>query len=230
MPQQPTERRSFLQDYAFAQWLMQFPALTLILFLRRDVGFRLLHPLKLIVVFGLLAVASILAMPGNEDARPVALLIFALLGFSIGLYQRFRRWYELHSGQMQHSYYIGSSPFDFQRLPSFCRRNRRIARIIDPIFCAVIGMALFPLSHALSMWVVVSAFSLRSYEHQIYRNQRNLDLDLIDSLIVSQRQSQVFEQYEDNLNPEEQHTSGSVPTGLGDDIRSHIHNRRSSKG
>ncbi len=136
MPPPPTERRSFIQDYYFAQWLTQFPPLTIAVILRRDIGYRLLHPLKLIAVMGAVAVIAILATPGNEDARPTDLLVFAGISFVFGMGQRIRRWWELDRNARQHSYYIGSSPFDFKWLPNFVRRNRRVARYIDPIVVA----------------------------------------------------------------------------------------------
>jgi hypothetical protein len=64
---------------------------------------------------------------------------------------------DLNNGIAQFSYYIGSSPFDFRWLPNFVRRNRRVARYFDPIFCAAIGLVLFPYSRALAMWLVFSA-------------------------------------------------------------------------
>src|ERR1039458_10787929 len=42
---QPQQPPTLTERYAFAQWLMQFPALTVMVFLRRDLGFRLLNPL-----------------------------------------------------------------------------------------------------------------------------------------------------------------------------------------
>ncbi len=222
MPAQPSQGPSFLQQYAFVQWGIQFPALTVITILRRDIGYRLVHPLKLIAVMGLLAVIAILAMPGNEDARPVDLLIFALISFALGIYQRIRRWFEMNSGVMEFTYYVGSSPFDFRWLPNFVRRNRRVARYVDPIFCAALGLALFPFSRALAMWLVFSGLALRSYEDQIFRRERNRDLDLVDSLIITQRQARVFEQYEQTLNERGQQTNSGVPTGLGEDIESQI--------
>ena len=79
-----------MQQYAMAQAFMKFPALTLMVILRRDLGYRLLNPLVLIAVFGVLAVVAILAMPGNEAARPVDLLIFAGLGRGWSFFDRSR--------------------------------------------------------------------------------------------------------------------------------------------
>jgi hypothetical protein len=112
MRPQPNQGPTFMQQYAMAKWFMQFPALTLMVFLRRDIGYRLLNPLVLLAVFGLLAVVAILAMPGNAAAGPVGLLIFAALGFFSGIAQKIRRWRDLERNVRLHSYYVGTSPFD----------------------------------------------------------------------------------------------------------------------
>lgn len=43
-----------MESHAFVQWAMKFPALTLMVLSRPDIGYRLLNPLTLIAVFGLL--------------------------------------------------------------------------------------------------------------------------------------------------------------------------------
>src|ERR1700677_5369907 len=123
----PTETISLTKTYNFVHGAIRFPALTLIVFLRRDIGYRLLNPFALFATFGLLAVVTLLATPGNEAARPWHLIIFCGGGFFNGLAQRIRRWRELNKGISQHSYFIGNSPFEFHWLPTCFRRNRRIA-------------------------------------------------------------------------------------------------------
>jgi hypothetical protein len=229
MPPQPTQQSSFLEKYSLITSLMQFPALTVMVCLRRDIGYRLLNPLQLIVVFGLLFVLAILAMPGNEAARPIDLAIFAGIAFVNGLCQRVRRWIQLARGHNHLSYYVGSSPFDFRWLPDFARRNRRVARFVDPIFCAAVGLMLFPFSRALGMWLVFSGLCLRAYEDQIFRRERNRDLDIIDSLIISEHQSETLEQFEQSQAPAQFQPDAGIPTGLGDDVQTQINQRKSSR-
>jgi hypothetical protein len=222
MPPPPTERRSFIQDFLFAQSLMQYPALTLMLVTRRDVGYRLLNPLKLIAVTGSLAVIAILSMPNNEAARPIDLLIFAFVAFLSGLAQRIRRWWDLNQNVQQHSYYIGSSAFDFEFLPDFVRRNRRVARYVDPLVFALIGVALLPISRALAIWLVFSAFCLKGQEDMVFRRQRNRDLDLSDSILIAEQQVKTLERMERTQDAPQHQPDAGVPTGMGDDIQGHI--------
>ena len=60
---------------------MEFPALTVMVFLRKDLGFRLLNPLRLLAVTVFLVVVSVFAQQGNATANPMMLLIFALAFF-----------------------------------------------------------------------------------------------------------------------------------------------------
>jgi hypothetical protein len=220
-PQNP----SFREQYATAQWLMRFPALTVMVFLRRDLGYRLLNPAWLIAGTGFLFVITVLTQPHTEGANPIDLLFFVLGALILGIYQRVKRWRELNRGIPQHSYYIGTSPFDYRWLPMFCRRNRRMARLADPIFCALIGLAVFPCSRALAMWLVFSGFCLRSLEYAVHQKQRNRDLDTIDGLINAEIQSETVEHFERPTDAQQQPASG-IPTGLGEDIQNQIKRKK----
>ncbi len=64
---------------------MEFPkALTVMVYLRRDLGFRLMNPLRLMAVTGFLFVGSVFAQQGNSDANPMFLLFFAVGAFAFG--------------------------------------------------------------------------------------------------------------------------------------------------
>ena len=219
--QQKSTFTSLLENYAFAKWLTQFPALTLMVILRRDMGYRLLNIGALTAVFGLLFLGTMLAFPSNDPAKTVPLLIFAVLGYLNAIAQKIRRWRDWNRGIVIHSYYLGSSPFDFSWLPDFMRRNRRVARYGDPIICAIIGLALFPFSHALSIWIVFSAFCLRAYEHQIFQRELHRGFDFEDSVIEAEI---VIEQQNTTANQPEQESAG-IPSGLGNDIKSKIRSK-----
>jgi hypothetical protein len=228
MRPQPNPAPPLIQQYQFAKWLMRFPALTLMVYLRRDLGYRLLNPLALLATFGGLFVVAVLATPGNEAARPMDLAVFAVVGFLIGMVQRIRRWWSLNRGVQPHSYYIGSSPFSQKWLPEFLRRNRRAARFLDPIACAGLGLALLHISHALAMWLIFSAFCLRAYEFMAHDRRQNLELDITDSLIESEIQAQFFERKAHGQDASPELPDAGIPTGIGGDIKTKIHTRKHS--
>src|SRR5579872_5100451 len=164
MPPQPQQSSTFRDQFQMAQTLMQFPATTVMVWIRPDLGYRIVGPARLIPVTVFLVVASVLAMPGNANARPVDLLIFALLTFTMGVYQRVRRWTQLGQRVRQHTYYLGTSYFDCRRLPESLRANRKIARFGDPIIVMLAGFSVFQFSRCLGMWLIFSGFCLRAYE------------------------------------------------------------------
>jgi len=222
MKQQQSSGPSFLDTFLFVQWGIRFPALTIMTITRPDIGIRLLNPLVLVATFGLFAAVAILATPGNEAARPTDLLLFLAVGFASGIAQRIRRCWDYDRGVTRHSYYIGTSFLEFRWLPSGIRRYRRVPRLIEPVICAGIGLALFPYSRALGMWLVFAAFCLRGFEDQVFRRERNRDLDLMDSIIVAEEQTRVLEQYEQAKNPPKQQASPGIPSGLGPDLQAKI--------
>ncbi len=211
---------------------MQFPAGTVIVLLRPDVGYRLLNPIKLVAVNGALAVIAILAQPGNEDANPLALLAFAAVSFCAGMGQRVRRWRQLSQPARQTSYYIGTSPFNFRWLPAFMRRNRRISRFVDPLVCILVSVAVFPLSSALACYLAFAGFCLRVYESDVFERERERDLDLSDGLLRAEIQSQLVEQYEGTSDLRPRQPKPGLPTGVGSDLKTNLKRqqaRRSSR-
>ena len=56
-------------------------------------------------------------------------------------------------------------------------------------------------------------------------NKRNWDLDMVDGLIVSQRQSQIAEQFEEPEDAGPQQLATGVPTSLKQDIQENIKRR-----
>jgi len=215
-----------LESYARAKWLMQFPALSVMVFFRHDLGYRLLDPVRVLGITIFLVFFGVLAQPGNESAEPIALFYFGGAFFVLAVAQRIKRWLQFNRAVRQHSYYIGTSPFAFRWLPAFMRRNRRVARFIDPLFCALVGAACYPLSHALAGWLFFSAFCLRAYEFMIYERDRNLDMDTIDGLINAENQGQTVEHFENAEGTAPRPQSSGIPTGLGYDVQEHIKRRR----
>ena len=101
-----------------------------------------------------------------------------------------------------------------------------MGRYVDPIFWALVGLVLLPYARLFSFWLVFAAACLRGYEDQAFRRQRNIDLDMMDSLIESGQQARFLEQYEQDMASPQQQQDVAVPTGLGEDIAAQIKQRR----
>ena len=77
-----------------AKWLMQFPALSVMVFFRHDLGYRLLDPLRVLGITIFLIFFGVLAQPGNESAEPIALFYFGICFFVLAVAQRIKRWFQ----------------------------------------------------------------------------------------------------------------------------------------
>ena len=143
MASNPQQGRTLREQLELTQWLMQFPAMTVMVFLRKDLGYRFLNPFGLLAVTCLVLPLAAFAKPYDEPGGP-GLLLFAVAALFLAIGQREKRWKEFKRGIRQHSYYIGTSRFEGVRwLPRFCRRDRKISRILDPIVCVLAGLGVF---------------------------------------------------------------------------------------
>jgi hypothetical protein len=215
--------QSFIQSYHTAKWLMQFPALTVMVWLRHDLGYRMVSFARIVPVTGFLFVISVLAGNGDTTKRLWGLLIFAVLTLALGIFQRIRGWFQIARKVKRHSYYLGTSLFSkFRWIPESLRCERRLERFVDPIACGLIGYAVLHLSPALGLWLMASAVSLRSYEWAIHMRDLNLNLDILDGMIRSEQQNQTVEEFEAQSGWHKNEASGGLPTGLGADLESQV--------
>ena len=147
---------------------LTFTPLTVISFLRRDVGFRNFTARALwgttVVELVFVFIGQVFTTPNETSFRLTPLLVFAVSSFACGIHQRRKRWQEFKRGVRQHSGYLGTSCLNFKWLPMFFRRNRRVERFLDPIFCFVLGTVLLFISPGLGYWLCICGAGLRVVE------------------------------------------------------------------
>jgi len=203
----------------FTRWLCFFPALTVMLFLRRNIGNRLNDPLSLL---GVTVVMFVFAELARNTPYAELLQIFAVLVFFVGLMARANWSREFRSGVRRHSYYVGDSYLEFAWLPAFLRRERRIQRFVDPAVAAITGLVVWSFCPALGFWITFSGLCLRFFEDAVYRKQIERNMDLVDSMIEAEVQEEVIEQYSVRIhNPTDKPVNG-IPTGCSADIQKTI--------
>lgn len=204
------------------QNLMPFVALTVMVILRKNLGYRLMKPSWLFGVTLVQIVASVIIPNGG---RSDALFYFAWVTFALGLFHRFIGWRKIDRGVLQHSFYIGDSRLSFKWLPEFFRRKRRVERFIDPLVVLIIGIILLFFLPLLGFWLFMSAACVRVFELDIYERDTNRGLDAMDSLVMSEVQIKIVEKFErpPSARPP---PDASVPTGMADDIQEQIKRRK----
>lgn len=217
---------SLPQKIAIFDFLAYLPALTVMVIIRRGLGYRVINLVHIFGVTIFLAIVGSFYDPGNPDHHLGHLKVFALLVLFCAAAQRIKRRREMKRGTCEHSYYIGDSPFDYNWLPDSFRRNRIMARFADPLLCVVMGMSLTTKSPAVSGWLFFSALSLMATEAAVRKKQQNIELDVRDSLIASQHQGNIVREFEQPPSQQPQQPAAGVPTGLGSDIQRKIQRRR----
>jgi hypothetical protein len=194
--------------------------------IRRDLGYRLINPLHFLCVTAGLGFVGILAEPKATPENPPGLLIFAGLSLFFAVCHRYQRRKEMKKGIVQHTYYIGTSPFNTRLIPAFFRRNRRMARFFDPLCCFAVGFSLLPYCRSLAYWLMFASVCVGFLEQYVHLKELNMSLDTLDGIVHSEVQSRTVEQYEDGPKQTKQQAETGLPTGVGPDINEQIKRRR----
>jgi hypothetical protein len=230
---------SWQQKVEFVQGLMLYPALTVMVFLRRKVGFRQLKPARLVGMAALLMIFAYFSgnaptLPfGMEQPAPsptssgIGLTIYAIAMLAWGLFQRRQRWIDLKKGVRWHSWTTGFSWFEFLPLDSYI-----IHRYIDPLVCIIIGALVSIVSHPLGLWLMFSGAGLGIYEQAVYEKALERDIDMHDGIVETEVQAQVAEHFRKgaagqvSVKPLSIEETGGIPTGIAPDIKKQIASRQ----
>jgi hypothetical protein len=212
------------QKINIIQNITLFPALTIVIFLRRKVGFRFLDMMKIqimaVLLWGYAAFSSITFGP----AAGAIIFLFSLAVLIAAFVERRLRWRDIKRGVPWHSYSRGVSWFS-SFLPL---REIIVRRFIDPAAALVIGIALFFLFRPLGFYLIVCAVCLFLFETIDYQRQIDRMLDQLDNLVESEVVSENVEYFQSGgvakERPVEQ-TAG-IPTGTDPDLAAAIARRR----
>ena len=93
-----------------------------------------------------------------------------------------------------------------------------MGRFVDPFFCIILGFAVLAESTALGCWLIIAGTAVRIFEDAVHRKELNRDLDILDSLIISEVHGGTVEKFDDSAPHSSQSSSPPVPTGLAPDV------------
>ena len=223
--------KSFFEKMEIMRTLCYFPALTLMVFIRRKVGYRTMKTSGLIVMAIIMMIyASLAHSYSHESSAP--LTIFALVMLGAAIVQRSLRWRELCQGVRWHTYSVGISYFELVPWPpvlSFMRGYRRIYRFLDPLACVIVGLIVMSLSTSLGIWIVFSSIALRIFEEDLFEKALARDLDILDGLISSEIQVESVKHF-DGPQPDQKalalEDTAGIPTGVAPDIHKQVSIRK----
>lgn len=222
----PTELSlSALFDIAkMIQKISSIPALPMMLFLRKRIGFR---RVKLTYIF--IIAAGIYFLGAFLHSFPLMLYGFAVLG--VGYYQNWTSWHVLiNSVEDHHTYSDGISWFEYLPFADFMYKEERIHRFVDTFAGYTIALVFFiipPLRSA--FWVpLIATMFLTIHSQYAYEYRLNHFLDMNDAQVDSLAQLSITKRKRQNKSgslrlsdPE----SFGIPTGIGDDIAEIIQKR-----
>jgi hypothetical protein len=141
MPAQPTQELTLSEKMKIVQYLSVYPAITVMVFIRRKVGFRMLKPSRLIAMFVILTVINdVFGMFSHGLGFFFSNYAWVMLGF--GFFQRWLRWRDICRGERWHTMSPGISYLEALPLPSFLTVQRRIYRFVEPILCYTLACVL----------------------------------------------------------------------------------------
>jgi hypothetical protein len=216
------------------QHLSILPAITIMVFMRRKVGFRLLKPTWLI---GMAVFLWFINGVCNTDfliLSPCGYIFakFPWVMLAMGFGQRYFRWRDLCQGVRWHTFSPGISYFELLPLPAFLRAHRRIYRFLDPA-CFVFSMffGVF-FSRPVARWIAFSSFALFIYEQALFEKQLDRDLDILDGLVAAEVQTETVEHFAGPQPEEKQRNleaTAGIPTGVAYDIHRQIEQRRAKE-
>lgn len=219
MQQQQSTPLSFFQKAEIVRNLLVFPALTLLVFFRRNLGYRLVRPGW---VLGMAFLVWMIAMLFQDPVRGrlnLFMMVYAYAIAGLGLFHRLKAWWFLRKGRAWHTYDPGTSGFE-SMLPRFARRNRIVARVFDPIVSAFFGLfVMIFVSPAFGYWLIFSAFCLFWFEMFVHHNAVDRDLDLSDGLISANVQSESAKHFTQPVDSGKKSEGAAIPTGVAEDIR-----------
>ena len=226
--------------------LAMFPALTMMVFLRRKIGYRFLSPMKLqVMTLFILALSAVSIATAGQPApvtvygglsvtpaapSPTALatpfFVFAFAMLITGMVKRFLQWQNIKKGVSWHTYSRGVSWFAFLPLS-----DSIIKRYVDPAAVAIVGLLVMLIFKWLGYYIIFSAFCLFIFETWDYDQQLNRMLDTLDDLVDSEVVSGNVDYYSRDGKAEQrplEETAG-IPTGIAPDIAVQIQKRRNRR-
>lgn len=224
MQGQPEQTFTFEQKVNILQYFTLFPALTVMVFLRRKIGYRFLDMLKIqIMVFLLWVYGAFTSIPFGPEAGTI-IVLFSLAVLTAAIIERRLRWRDLKRGIRWHTYSRGISWFSyFLPLPEHI-----VKRFIDPVAVLLPGIALFFVFRPLGFYLIVSAVCLFLFETIDFQKQIDRMLDQIDNQVEGEIASENMEYFQQGgaggIRPIEE-TAG-IPTGADPDLAAAIERRR----
>jgi hypothetical protein len=228
--QQPQQHTTLAEKVETTAALALFPAMTIMVFLRRKLGYRFLDPMKILGMALVLWVLSAFSAVSGNIASALPLTLFAVIFLIVGYAQRRTRWWDIRYGVSWHSYSRGISWFSY--IPFWPLSETSVKRFIDPAAAAIVGVILAFIFPWLGYYIVFSAVCLFIFEAADYERSINRMLDQLDNLVESEVVSGNVAYYagEGQAAQRPLEETAGIPTGTDPDLAAAIERRKVHQG
>lgn len=226
------EKSDFAQKKQLIEGLAVYPALMIMVFIRRRVGFRLLHPIWLGVI-GLVLIGLPEAYKDLAKPYPALTALFGLAMLAYSRLQRFFRWRDICKGVRWHSYSPGLSYLEYIPWPRFLWEHRRIYRFLDPLLCLALSIIAAFFSQMLGGVIALGGLGLAIYENALFERMLKAKLDTLDGLLESEVQKEFVEHFSEGQTAAQQpiamQETAGIPTGIAPDIDRQVMLRKAKR-
>lgn len=221
MQQQPVQQKIPLeQKMAAMANICLYPAMPIIVLIRRKPGYRFLSPIKLLITFMLLNVLTVFSGLSGRAPSILLIQIFAWVTLILGLVKRQMRWRAIKRGESWHTYSRGVSILSFLPIS-----DSNLKRWVEPIAIIIIGglLAITPFTF-FGFYLLVAGLCLFLFEQWDYEQAINQMLDMLDSLVDSEVMSGNMDYYNQETSPHQRslEDTAGIPTGISPDIAAAI--------
>lgn len=201
------------------------PSLSVIVFLRSRIGYRLLDAGWYVAVAFLVYLIGVF----NYDERqphPYVMQWYAVAIVVMGAFHRAVAWVQLRRGTQPHSYSTGLSWLGYRILPKWLRKGGAPNWLFDPALTFTAALIIHEqFSHALGVWLLIAGGSTLFLEMVLSANAAQRDMDVADGLIMAGEQSQTVKRWKGS-EASTSDQSRPISTGIGDDLAAKIRARR----
>ena len=225
--QMPMQKTTLEQKMAIMASVALFPAMPIIVLIRRKPGFRFLSPTKLFIMFLLLNGLTVFGYTSGRTSSVAIIQIFAWSTFILGLVKRQLRWRGIKQGESWHTRSRGVSFLTFLPIS-----DSNLKRWVEPIAVIVIGALLSVPFQLFGYYLILAGVCLFYFEAWDYDASLNMLLDQLDGLVDSEVMEGNIQHYsQDNVSQQRplEQTAG-IPTGVAPDIMAQIQRRRHGRG
>lgn len=216
--------------------VLAVPSLTVMLLLRRKIGYRTIQPWMLLLAFMamfMMGGGSLMAgfspfAAGGSGAGKYLMLLAAFLVAGLGIMQRRAAWMRITQGERWHTKSRGLSHLAF--LPF---SEHIVQRFIEPTVCAVLGFLFLSLGQtSMGIWLLFSGLCLAALEAIIYDVQLNQMLDQLDGLVeaeVAAENAAFFSQPQNGTEAPGIEQMSGVTVGFAPELQHLVEKRRAAK-